>query len=451
MHQFFQASWRKSLKSFLVLFAFVFANSGMAQNGQLKPLTVADYGQWESLGFSTAFSNDGNSSINLKSKAYDTNSAYAGSFIHTIDIRIEQGLMFTDVTIDGEVYNFLIDTGAPFVLSAELADKLNFRPNRATVIGSSNSKRDIAWYGNMKRNVDIAGLRFRNFKALVVDYNANTQMIRCLGFDGVIGANFMNKTIWQIDYDNKKITITNRLKKLPDMDKAWVVEMKKGNGKGKSPYIPVKVSKGGFEQVLFDTGFNRFFDLNYSRYYNALGESKVDEKIKVLEGHGVMSEGVFGALDTTDYFMQIPELIIGNEKIEKPIFSLSHTPMAKVGVEYLKGRLVTLDFPRKRFYVTEKENKHTPKNEMSFLFKAIMNQGDMIVSSTYGNSKQRGDIQRGDILISINGKVMSEMEECDALLFMRNLLREENSLNIVAKRDEKEFKITMSKQLIFSN
>ena len=56
MHQFFQAPWPKSLKSFFVLFAFVFANTGMAQ----KPLTVADYGQWESLGFSSTFSNDGN-------------------------------------------------------------------------------------------------------------------------------------------------------------------------------------------------------------------------------------------------------------------------------------------------------------------------------------------------------------------------------------------------------
>jgi len=122
-----------------------------------------------------------------------------------------------------------------------------------------------------------------------------------------------------------------------------------------------------------------------------------------------------------------------------------------VGAKYLKGRLVTLDFPRKRFYVSEKENKYTPKDEKGFLFGTVSNQGDITVSYTYGKLQQSGDLQIGDVLISIDGKLLSEMEECVALTFVRNVLRDESVLDILAKRGEKEFKIKIFKSLIFSN
>jgi len=492
MHYQFKKTRLKSLLLSTVFFT-VIASNLVAQDSRPNP-TIKDYLKCESLGFSRPFSNDGNlfdydlSSNNDKNEARlhclvdnslkaltersppqlidnnerlgnflkpdgalaDRSSAYTRPFTHTIDIRIEEGLMFTDVTIDGEIYNFLIDTGAPFVLSVELAEKLDFRTNRVTVVRSSNSKSSIGRIGTMKREVVLGGLKFKNFKVLVIDYNANTQMISCLGFDGIIGANFMNKTIWHIDYDNKKITITNRLKKLPNMDNAWYVKMEK-RGLNKSPYIPVKVNQGEFGYVLFDTGFTGFFDLNYSYYSIALKAGKVDERIKVLEGRGLMSEGAFGAVDTTGYYVQVPELIIGREKVEKPVFSLDHTAKAKVGAEYLKGRLVTLDFPRKRFYVFEKDNRYTPKDEQSFLFGAVFNEGVMTVSYTFGKLQQSGVLRIGDVLVSIDGKTLSEMEECEALTFVRNLLREEDALDIVASRGEKEFDIKVTKSLIFSN
>lgn len=374
----------------------------------------------------------------------------AEPFTRTIDIRIEQNLMFTDVTIYGEVYNFLIDTGAPFVLSPELAKKLRFKTSQTMVLGSSNAKNGVGRVGVMKRDVEVGGLKFSNFKAMVLDYNSNTQVIRCLGFDGIIGANFMNGAIWQIDYDNQKITITNRLKQLPGMDKAWSVKMEK-RGFNKSPYIPVKVNRGDFANVLFDTGFSGFFDLSYISYYNALKANMLDERIKVLEGRGVMSEGAFGAVDTTGYYMQVPQLIIGKEKVLEPEFHMGHTSKAKVGAEYLKGRLVTLDFPRKRFYVSEKEDKYIPLEKRSFLFSALLDQGMMKVSSVYGELQQTQELKIGDELISINGTSLSEMDECEALSFVRGLLAQDEVLEILARRGQGELNLKIDKSLIFSN
>lgn len=378
----------------------------------------------------------------------DYPSVKAEPFVRTIDIRIEQKLMFTDVTIDGEVYNFLIDTGAPFVLSPELAEKLNFKTSYSTVIGSSNSKRGSAQIGTMKRKVEVGGLKFSNFKAMVLDYNANTEVIRCLDFDGIIGANFMNGAIWQIDYDNEKIVITNRLRELEGIKDAWYVKMEK-RGFNKSPYIPVKVNRGDFGMALFDSGFAGFFDLSYQSYARAVRSGSVDERIRILEGRGVMSEGAFGAVDTTGYFMEVPQLIVGREKVIEPVFVMGHTKNTKVGAEYLKGRLVTLDFPRKRFYVKEKKDKYIPVDRQSFLFAAVPDAGVFKVASVYGKLLESQELKIGDELVTINGKVLTEMEKCEALIYIRNQLSREGSIEIESRRGTEERNLVIDKSLIF--
>lgn len=380
----------------------------------------------------------------------DTPTTKAEPFVRTIDIRIEQKLMFTDVTIDGEVYNFLIDTGAPFVLSPELAAKIDFKTSHTSRVGSSNTRKGVAEIGTMTRDVEVGGLKFSNFKAMVLDYDANTQVIDCLDFDGIIGANFMSGAIWQFDYDNQKVTITNRMRELDGVNDAWKVKMEK-RGFNKSPYIPVRVNRGDFGMVLFDTGFAGFFDLTYSSYSRALKTGNVDERIKVVEGRGIMSEGVFGAEDTTGYFMQVPELIIGKEKVAEPSFMMGHSNKAKVGAEYLKGRIVTLDFPRKRFYVSEKEDKYTAAKGRSFLFGTAPHNGAFKVSSVYGKLMESQELKIGDELVSLNGKILAKMEKCEALFFLRNLLAGEEPLKIEAKRGDKNFFLEISKSLIFND
>ena len=370
-------------------------------------------------------------------------------FIRTIPIRIEQELMFTDVTIEGEVYNFLIDTGAPFVFSPELAEKLNFRPKQVAVVGSSNTRSGSARLGTFKKDVEVGGLKFSNFKALVMDYDANTQVIRCLGFDGIIGANFMSGAVWQIDYDNNEITITNQLRKLPKVKESWSIKMEK-RGFNKSPYIAVKVNEGKSTRVLFDSGFAGFFDLPYSAYSNALKSGRITDEMRVLEGRGIMGEGAFGADDTTGYYMQVPRLIIGKETISRPDFIVSHTRNSKVGVEYLKGRLVTLDFPRKRFYVYEKEDKYIPISLESFLFGTSMIDGELRVTAIFENETTEQPLQMGDVILEVDDKVIAEMDECDALIFMRNQISHATSMELKVKREEEIINLKLTKSLIFS-
>ena len=372
----------------------------------------------------------------------------AQPFMVTIPLRIEQGLMFTDVVIDGETYNFLIDTGAPFILSPELAEKINFKSRYSGSVGSSNSKSGVASVGTMRRKVEVGGLKFSNFEATVIDYNSNTQAIRCLGFDGFIGSNFMNGTIWHFDYDNKKAIITNRLRGLPRIKESWQMKMYKQK-RSKKPYVPVKVNKGSVGQALFDTGFAGFFDLPYTSYDKALKGGNLDPDIKIVEGRGIMSEGAFGAEDTTGYFMQVPKLSIGKETLEDVEFRMGHTARTKVGVTYLKGRLVTFDYPGKRIYVFEKENDFYPTARESFLFGPTLIDGELVVGSIF-KDPESSPLRIGDVILEMNGQRLSDLDECEALNTMRVAVAQEEEMELRLRRADKEFNIKISKSLIFS-
>lgn len=60
MNQFFKNSLNKTFKLLSVVFLTALTIPVLSQEGQLKKLTIADYGQWETLGYNGTFSDDGN-------------------------------------------------------------------------------------------------------------------------------------------------------------------------------------------------------------------------------------------------------------------------------------------------------------------------------------------------------------------------------------------------------
>lgn len=357
--------------------------------------------------------------------------------------------MFTDVVISGETYNFLIDTGAPFVLSPELAKKVGFRSTQKLAVGSSNNLTGVAQFGNISAKVELGGLKFSGFQVLVVDYNANTSVIRCLDMDGIIGANFMDDAIWHFDYDQKQVLITNSLESVPRIKNAWKTKMKKV-GIARKPFIAARVNNGKRGRVLFDTGYSGFFDLPYLSYYRALQKGKLPDNLRVLEGYGSMAEGVFGAEDTTGFFIESPWLTIGKERMRAPIFEMSHMDNIKVGSAYLKGRLVTFDFLGSKLYVYEKSTSYVPVNERHYLIRPRLEGGSIRVGALYGHLQDSGELELGDLLVSVNGRQLSDYDPCEALMWLRMLLLEGTEpIDVQIERNGELHRIRLEKHPIF--
>lgn len=381
-------------------------------------------------------------------------SLYAQSkeaFTAKVPLRIEMGLMFADVIIDGETYNFLIDTGAPLVLSPELAEKVGFKSAFTGTMGSSNSLRGSSQMGTIPKEIELGGLKFSGLRVYVTDYNANTQLIRCLDFDGIIGASMMNNSIWHFDYDQSQLLITNQLKNVPKINEAWKTKMKKV-GSSKKPHINVKLGPRKVRRVLFDTGYSGFFDLPHFNYQKDRQSGKIRADYPVLAGYGTMSEGAFGAEDTTGFFVEAPSLTIGKELMQEPIFEMSHTKSFKIGSEYLMGRLVTFDFMREKLYVFEKENSYVPLDSQGYLLSVTLENSTIQIAALFGEMLMQEELQIGDQVMAVGDRSFDSAQACEDILWFRNQLEERTEpLQLTINRNGEIRQVTLIKRSLFED
>lgn len=128
-------------------------------------------------------------------------------FYETVTTQVENGLIFVPVVIQGKSYKFLFDSGALFSVSKKLQKSLNFKViTTGNIVDSDNNKTSVNY---VKVDTTYIGtIPFINQTAFVADFEANP-ILKCLEIDGIIGSNLMRFCNWEIDYQNKQITLIN--------------------------------------------------------------------------------------------------------------------------------------------------------------------------------------------------------------------------------------------------
>ena len=120
-----------------------------------------------------------------------------------IPFEYRRGLIILKVNIEGKQYDFMLDTGAPNVISKELAQQLNYKNKVKRKVGDSQNVQTKLGITKIKK-ISLGDLDFLNTAAVVSDLSIGA--VGCLGIDGLIGANLMRNAIWKIDYSKQVIT-----------------------------------------------------------------------------------------------------------------------------------------------------------------------------------------------------------------------------------------------------
>ena len=130
-------------------------------------------------------------------------------FNESIDIEIENGLIFLPVQIEGKTYRFLFDTGAPFSISEELQRSYNFDViSKGHIVDSDNNRKQVNYI--QVDTITLGSIPFMNQTAFEGDFNSNP-ILECLEIDGIVGSNLIRHANWTIDQNQKKITISNSI------------------------------------------------------------------------------------------------------------------------------------------------------------------------------------------------------------------------------------------------
>lgn len=273
------------------------------------------------------------------------------NFKVTLPFEIKNGYIIVEVKIENKNYNFILDTGAPNVLSKELAESLNLK-----VIDSVNaydvfSKSKTTKYTRIE-TIQIGTINFIGTTALISDFNS-IPMWSSLNIDGFIGSNLMQHAIWDFDFIQKKITITDNESKLSLPEK--IIENKLFIGYAGIPSIACKINGKKVWNFPVDFGFSGDIVIPFSEFEKQKENGKISDFTK-SETQGAI--GIYGKQDNTrvSYTGIINEIEFGNSILKnEKVYSEQYLNQL-FGLEFFRNYRVILNWKSKKIKLIENIN-----------------------------------------------------------------------------------------------
>lgn len=324
----------------------------------------------------------------------------------TISFEIENNYIILPIEIEGKKYRFLFDTGATNVVNSSVFK--DFKEISDLNIHDSNSKKEEMKMVEVP-DYKLGNLSFQNFKFVKFDFSKN-YIFNCLNLDGIFGSNSLKDSVVKIDYQNKKITITNSIKNISTSIKG---EKMKLVGSQKTPYFQLKLSgkDKANEDVLFDSGFRGFY-LQSDRAYKILKSKNIYEN--VISAPAQLSLGIFGLEPLSEKsIFTIPNFQLGKAKFINVTSYFSNTGDSLLGVEILKYGSLILDFINSKYYF-EPFNTEINFTKPYPPYRVVFD-NDKVKVGMIINEKLRNVISVGDVITSIDGQKL-DVINCDNVL-----------------------------------
>jgi predicted aspartyl protease len=336
------------------------------------------------------------------------------------------------VVIEGQEYKFILDTGAPNVISKKLKKNIKSKHISSINVTDATSKKDKLDIVSIPL-ITIGGVSFRNSPTLT-DNSDNNILFDCLGIDGIIGSNILYKSILQIDLNRKIIILTDKAKQLKlNIDNASKLDLVNAQ---KSPYVWITLGNTNKvkEHLLIDTGMKGFYDLTINNL-EFLNKNKVS---KILSSSiGSTSISLFGsAKESQQYQVHIPDLKLNNATFKNVLAETTSDTNSRLGTEILNYGIVTINFKNKRFYFESNKTKNNI-NEETIGFKPTIINNKLVVGMVW-NDQLKKEMNFGDEIIKINDMDIASIPLCNFIngeiqitnkkAFEMTIKRQDNSL-----------------------
>ena len=353
-----------------------------------------------------------------------------------IPFSYKAGLIVLKVKINNIDCDFLLDTGAPTVLSKDLVKKLSMKIKTTQKIKDSQGNTSEMGFVEVEK-ISFGTVNFINIGAAVSDLDQTPEM-SCLKIDGVLGANLMRKGIWQIDYDKQIITITNSKDSLLIPENANKIKFSP-DILG-SPLTEVNYNGVIDKNVIIDLGSNGDFGSSIKVF------NKFNNKYLPVYRIGASGSGAFGSAnikDTTIYAI-IPDIKIGDIALTNQVVSFQrHSKI--IGTEFFKNYRVIIDwFDNELIMIKNKDYNYSTLG--SYGISPIYKENKLFVGSIYMNSSaSEQGIKLGDQILEMNGKDFKNCNNdcwCDHI-FGDDEVIENQTLSIIILRDNKELKFQL--------
>ena len=256
-----------------------------------------------------------------------------------VALEITNDLLFCQVVIEGRPYKFILDTGAPTVISMELYEALGLKEERAlrVVDSQKNKAKQIL---SVIPSLRLGNMEFRNIACVAIDLKAMSTA--CFGIDGFIGANLLSELIWQFDYANKEAIASRDITAFGvdtfDLALAFHEDNKK------TPKVNGEVN-GRKLSFTFDTGSSGHVSV-FNDYAHHM-EATNGERFITSYGSGAL--GIYGAAANERMFTMKQAVTLDGRTFEHQLIEGGKSNL--LGNRFLKDHLFVLDWSTRRVYL----------------------------------------------------------------------------------------------------
>ena len=344
------------------------------------------------------------------------------------------GLIILKVDIAGKEYDFVLDTGAPSVISKELAKKLDLSNITEQKVGDSQGEDSNLGFTTIEK-VSISDINFLKTGVVIADLN-QSQEVGCLKIDGFIGSNLMRKAIWKFDYQNQIITITNSIESLnipKSTNKIPFFTELTG-----TPIIDILLNNITEKNVTVDLGSNGDISLSQKTFDRLM---KNNPSIPQTYSFGNSTSGLYG-LDKADstFYLKVPSISFGDISLDSTIVQFTSESASTIGTELFNNYDLIINWFTKEILLINK-TEYNNSTLSTFGFSCSNQENQLIVSNIYKNMEE---IKVGDQILQVGkinyNKLLPE-QWCE--IVENGLLNDKEEISITILRNNKEFTFSL--------
>lgn len=364
-------------------------------------------------------------------------------FYQETPIYYDRQAIYTDVSIQGKKYRFILDTGAPNIIASDLADSLNLEAKCTAKSIDSQGNESKMEFSELEE-IKIAELAFCKQGTAIVDFKSHDQL-SCFDFDGILGANLMKNAVWQIDLENNVLLVANSIDKFKIPDDVPKTSFR--TEISGTPTVSIQVSTMIIDNVTLDYGSNGGIEIGLAGLIDTLQK----QNLEYTRTFGYSSLGLYGGKNDTMYTYTVSDISIENFSVGRQKINVNNTGVSILGTDFLKNYLVTIDWPDKIVYF-EKVAKDSIIDSATFGFNVIMDGEKLVVAQLSENSKaHKSGLSLNDQILKVNEKDYSQLSKSDYCEIVRGGLVDEkvNKIDLTYKNKTGIFNLRLKREIFY--
>lgn len=364
-------------------------------------------------------------------KFYKAGTATLPNPVEALPFTYQNDLPLVEVTFGGKKHIFLLDTGAPTIISPSTYKELGLKSvSEANVNDSQNAAKKQIF--TKITEIKIGNVTFNNIGAIVMEFNQPE--FTCRKIDGIFGANQMAHLFWKINYAEGKMLVSKNIRLLTQSE--FPIKIPFQSTKQKTPIISSQFLDKKVN-LTFDTGFNGYFKIDNSI---ADVESNI-AKENYITTVGSNSVSMYGAAKIEqEYLFMMNNLSLAKENFKNQIIDTGISNL--LGNKFLKNYEYILDWKKNLVYLKPLVKEADKSESFGFGYRFIKNKAFVALIFKEKNIP----LQLNDEILEINGISLENLNESKACNYYLNRIEKDlYKITVKIKRGNEIHNFTLDK------